>query len=123
MEIPGSYGKRYSVLSFFREIEERAGKPDCGAVPGTTILTTAVPLTATTISGGATTSTTISAFGWRAVVAALFAVRVGAWECTESAIEQSSPVPAMLATAFRKTIESGSLVGFMPNSPSIHILS
>jgi len=47
---------------FLRGVEEGEGEPDCGAVPGATILITAVLLTATTTTA-ATTATTITVFG------------------------------------------------------------
>jgi len=91
-------------------IKRGAGKPDCAAVPGTTILTIAVRRTATTTSGSATTSTTISAFGWFVALAVLFSTRAGGWEFTGSVLEESRPVPAMLATVSKNPIELGSLV-------------
>jgi hypothetical protein len=76
-------------------IKRGAGKPDCGAVSGTTILTTAAQRTATTTSGSATTSTTMSVFGWCVLLAVLFYTRAGGWEFTGSVLEESRPVPAI----------------------------
>ncbi len=92
-------------------IKRGTGKPDCGAVLGTTILTTAAQRTATTTSGSATTSTTISAFGWFVVLAALFSTRAGGWEFTGSVLEESRPVPENEVTRSENQSRSSSLVG------------
>ena len=89
METPGNLGKRYSVPSYLRGVEEGVGDPDCGAVPGASILGTAALRTATTTIG-ATTATTTMVFVWCAVPGDLFTVRVGKWEFVESTPKSSA---------------------------------
>jgi hypothetical protein len=84
----GDYANRYLLPSILGESREGVGEPDCGAVPGTTILKTAVPRIA--ITTRATTTTTILVFVLCALPGCLFTARVGRWESVESATEESS---------------------------------
>jgi hypothetical protein len=88
MVILGNYANRYLLPSILGESREGVGEPDCGAVPGTTILKTAAPRIATTTT--ARTATTISVFVLSARLGVLFTARVGRWESVESATEESS---------------------------------
>ena len=62
--------------------------PYCGAVPGSTILGSAVPRFATSTT--ATSTTSILVFVLSARSGGLFTARVGRWESVESATEESS---------------------------------
>jgi len=91
MAILGICANRYLLHSNGRGSREGVGEPDCGAVPGSTILKTAVPrLATTTIGRSATTSTTILVFVLSAPLGGLFTARVGRWESVEGATEESS---------------------------------